>query len=61
MLDVVGSLLDDPAYSDIEFVFPNKRVTGDRTGRNECQRIWACKKLLSRADYFNSSALPTRG
>lgn len=54
MLDVVGSLLDDPTYSDIEFVFPNKRVADSRAGRNECQRIWACKKLLNRADYFNS-------
>lgn len=53
MLDVVGELLDDPTYSDIEFVFPSKR---GRTGRRrEGKRIWANKKLLSRADYFDSS------
>lgn len=61
MLDVVGSLLDDPTYSDIEFVFPDKTrtTTEGSTGRfprrkRPSRRIWACKRLLTRADYFNS-------
>ena len=54
MLDVLGDLLDDPNYSDIEFVFPSKR---GRSGnkRREGRHIWANKKLLCRADYFDSS------
>jgi hypothetical protein len=51
MLDYVGQLLDDPLYSDVEFVFPNKAVNG----KKEDRRIYACKRLLNRADYFNSS------
>ncbi|KAI0301112.1 hypothetical protein B0F90DRAFT_1719274 [Multifurca ochricompacta] len=49
LLDSVGQLLDDPLYSDIEFILPsrNPRV---RTPR----RIYASKRLLSRADYFDS-------
>ncbi|KAG8849080.1 hypothetical protein FRB91_010269 [Serendipita sp. 411] len=52
MLDVVGSLLDDPTYSDIEFVFPNKTTPGKTKG--EPKKIWANKKLLTRADYFHA-------
>ena len=63
MLDVVGSLLDDPIYSDIEFVFPDKtRATKDegsngKTKRRKrpAKRIWAAKRLLTRADYFDAS------
>ena len=50
LLESVGGLLDDPLYSDIEFVLPsrNPRVPTPR-------RIYASKRLLSRADYFDSS------
>lgn len=49
LLESVGGLLDDPLYSDIEFVLPsrNPRVPTPR-------RIYASKRLLSRADYFDS-------
>lgn len=50
LLESVGGLLDDPLYSDIEFVLPsrNPRIPTPR-------RIYASKRLLSRADYFDSS------
>ena len=47
----VGSMLDDPAYSDVEFVLP-------RRGRNPLQgakTIKAAKKLLQRVEYFDTS------
>jgi len=49
LLESVGQLLDDPLYSDIEFVLPsrNPRVPTPR-------RIYASKRLLNRADYFDS-------
>jgi len=55
MLDILGDLLDDPNYSDIEFIFPPKRGRSGNGRRGERQRIWANKKLLCRADYFDSS------
>jgi len=50
LLESVGQLLDDPLYSDIEFVLPsrNPHVSAPR-------RIYASKRLLNRADYFDSS------
>ncbi|KAI0263963.1 hypothetical protein BC834DRAFT_924778 [Gloeopeniophorella convolvens] len=49
LLDSVGQLLDDPLYADVEFVLPsrNPRV-------REARRIYASKRLLNRADYFDS-------
>jgi len=47
---MVGSMLDDPNYSDVEFVIPKK----ERNGRG-VRRIYAAKKMISRADYFRSS------
>lgn len=48
-LECVGALLDDPLYSDVEFVVPSR-------GRPKEKRIiYANKKLLQRADYFQSS------
>lgn len=47
LLDSVGSLLDDPLYSDVEFVLPRRG-----TGLKNAKRIYAAKKLLGRADYF---------
>ncbi|KAH7920470.1 hypothetical protein BV22DRAFT_1039810 [Leucogyrophana mollusca] len=47
-LERVGGLLDDPLYSDVEFVLPRRgRAKGHR-------RIWANRKILQRADYFQS-------
>ncbi|GAB1521561.1 hypothetical protein RhiTH_004658 [Rhizoctonia solani] len=45
----VGSLLDDPIYSDVEFVIPPRRRGG------KSKKIWASKRLLSgRAEYFQT-------
>ncbi|KAJ8593818.1 hypothetical protein M405DRAFT_785433 [Rhizopogon salebrosus TDB-379] len=47
-LERVGSLLDDPLYSDVEFVLPCRgRQRGFR-------RIYANRKILQRADYFQT-------
>ncbi|KAJ3541320.1 hypothetical protein NMY22_g3936 [Coprinellus aureogranulatus] len=45
LLDTIGSLLDDPLYSDVQFIV-------GRQGSKSARRIWASKKLLSRVDYF---------
>ena len=50
LLDAFGSMLDDHMYSDIEFVLP-RRGGGLRNAR----KIYAAKKILRRADYFDSS------
>ncbi|KAG1772339.1 hypothetical protein EDD22DRAFT_860612 [Suillus occidentalis] len=47
-LERVGSLLDDPLYSDVEFVLPHR-------GRSKSFRcIYANRKILQRADYFQT-------
>ncbi|KAB5589115.1 hypothetical protein CTheo_7444 [Ceratobasidium theobromae] len=49
LLGSVGSLLDDPCYSDVEFVLPPRRRGG------KTRRIYASKKLLAgRAEYFQT-------
>lgn len=51
LLFSIGTMLDDPAYSDIEFVLP-------RRGRSSLQgpkTIRAAKKLLQRVEYFDTS------
>ncbi|TEB39742.1 hypothetical protein FA13DRAFT_1619132 [Coprinellus micaceus] len=45
LLDTIGSLLDDPLYSDVQFIV-------GRQGSKSARRIWASKRILSRADYF---------
>ena len=50
LLETLGSLLDDPVYSDVEFVFP-RRGRGVRNSR----KIWANRKLIERTDYFKTS------
>lgn len=50
LLETLGSLLDDPVYSDVEFVFPRRR----RSGRY-AKKIYANRKLIERADYFKAS------
>lgn len=52
-LECVGALLDDPLYSDVEFVVPK------RNRPKEKRIIYANKKILQRADYFQSSAEPS--
>ncbi|EKM51633.1 uncharacterized protein PHACADRAFT_101599 [Phanerochaete carnosa HHB-10118-sp] len=47
LLDAMGSLLDDPAYSDVEFVLPRRRRKGVRI-------IYAAGRLLRRVDYFDT-------
>jgi len=44
----IGNLLNNPVYSDVEFVFPS------RSRRKPTTRIYAMKALLTRADYFSS-------
>ncbi|KAG8967239.1 hypothetical protein FRC03_010314 [Tulasnella sp. 419] len=48
LMESVGSLLNDPIYSDVEFVLPS------RSGRRGIRRIYAAKKIISRAEYFNT-------
>ena len=50
LLDMVGSMLDDPNYCDVEFIIPKKGGKG-----GSVRRIYAAKKMISRADYFRSS------
>ncbi|KAI9573542.1 hypothetical protein HD554DRAFT_2202227 [Boletus coccyginus] len=47
-LECVGALLDDPLYSDVEFVLPK------RSRPKEKRIIYANRKILQRADYFQS-------
>ncbi|KAH0832106.1 hypothetical protein J3R83DRAFT_13015 [Lanmaoa asiatica] len=47
-LECVGALLDDPLYSDVEFVVPK------RSRPKEKRIIYANRKILQRADYFQS-------
>ncbi|OCF37555.1 hypothetical protein I317_06267 [Kwoniella heveanensis CBS 569] len=45
----VGAMLDDPLYSDVEFVIPSKGGTGSKP-----RSIYANKKLLNRCEYFEA-------
>ncbi|KAI0916772.1 hypothetical protein AcW2_007078 [Taiwanofungus camphoratus] len=49
LLDAMGSLLDDPVYSDVEFILP-------RRGRStkDARRIYAARRLLKRVEYFDT-------
>ena len=47
---MIGCMLDDPNYSDVEFVIPRKGGNG-----RSVRSIYAAKKMISRADYFRSS------
>ncbi|KJA24031.1 hypothetical protein HYPSUDRAFT_65842 [Hypholoma sublateritium FD-334 SS-4] len=49
LLETVGALLDDPLYSDVKFIIP-KRGQSISNGWT----IWASKKLLQRAEYFQT-------
>ncbi|THH01889.1 hypothetical protein EW145_g6837, partial [Phellinidium pouzarii] len=48
LLDVVGSLLDDPVYSDIVFVLPIRASNGGM------RNIYAARSILKRVEYFKS-------
>lgn len=50
LLETVGALLDDPLYSDVKFIIP-RRGQSISNGWT----IWASKKLLQRAEYFQTS------
>ncbi|KAI0036478.1 hypothetical protein K488DRAFT_41045 [Vararia minispora EC-137] len=47
LLDAVGGLLDDPNYSDVEFVLPRRG-----SGLRNAKRIYAMRNVLKRAEYF---------
>ncbi|KAG6841703.1 hypothetical protein C0991_007975 [Blastosporella zonata] len=49
LLETVGALLDDPLYSDVEFIIPGRR--GDI---KSARKILASRTLLKRAEYFGS-------
>jgi len=51
LLFSVGAMLDDPAYSDIEFVLPRR----GRSSLQGAKTIKAAKKLLQRVEYFDTS------
>jgi hypothetical protein len=53
-MDAVGGLLDDPFYSDVEFLLPRRHKAKDSKNRTP-RRIWAAKKLLKRVEYFDTS------
>ncbi|KAF7981441.1 hypothetical protein HWV62_33449 [Athelia sp. TMB] len=50
LLETMGSLLDDPTYSDVEFVFPRRGQANHKKPR----RILANRKLMERAEYFKT-------
>ena len=52
LLDAVGNLLDDPIYSDVEFVLPSRSFDGSKP---KPRTIWAARRLLKRAEYFEAS------
>jgi len=54
LLFSVGTMLDDPAYSDIEFVLPRR----GRSSLHGAKTIKAAKKLLQRVEYFDTSVSP---
>ncbi|KII83022.1 hypothetical protein PLICRDRAFT_47435 [Plicaturopsis crispa FD-325 SS-3] len=49
LLDTVGSLLDDPACTDIEFVIPKRGGS-----LKSAKRILASRSMLKRVDYFDT-------
>lgn len=54
LMDAVGGMLNDPIYSDVQFVLPSRR----RDGRPRPPKsIYAAKRILQRVEYFDTSAL----
>lgn len=56
LVSAVGDMLDDPLYSDIEFIIPAPSLAarGLAGERPPPRRIYANKKLLSRCEYFEA-------
>ncbi|BEI90280.1 uncharacterized protein CcaverHIS019_0303500 [Cutaneotrichosporon cavernicola] len=54
LISSVGEMLDDPLYSDIEFVIPAPKGTAAGGKRASPRKIYANKKLLNRCDYFDA-------
>jgi len=52
LLDAVGNLLDDPVYSDVEFVLPSRCSS---LSKPKTRTIWAARRILKRAEYFQAS------
>ncbi len=50
LIDTMGSLLDDPVYSDVEFIIPRQP-----NSLQNAKTIWASRKMLQRVDYFDAS------
>ena len=59
LLDAVGGLLDDPVYSDVEFVLPRSKIVREngvtKRKHQNGRRIFAARKILMRAEYFAAS------
>lgn len=52
LMDAVGGMLNDPLYSDVQFILPSRR----RDGRSRPPRaIYAAKRILRRVEYFDLS------
>ncbi|KAF8630909.1 hypothetical protein AX17_005267 [Amanita inopinata Kibby_2008] len=49
LIDTVGSLLDDPLYSDVEFIIPRHPAS-----LRNARAIWASRRMLRRAEYFDA-------
>ncbi|KAK2465199.1 hypothetical protein APHAL10511_002553 [Amanita phalloides] len=49
LIDTIGNLLDDPTYSDVEFIIPRH----SNSVRN-AKTIWASRKMLQRVEYFDA-------
>ncbi|GMK56447.1 hypothetical protein CspeluHIS016_0302870 [Cutaneotrichosporon spelunceum] len=54
LISSVGEMLDDPLYSDIEFVIPAPKGTAPGGKRAAPRKIYAIKKLLNRCEYFDA-------
>ncbi|RXK42252.1 hypothetical protein M231_00611 [Tremella mesenterica] len=54
LIEGVGMLLDDPLYSDVEFIIPPARSRKFETTGGTPRRIYANKRILSRVDYFEA-------
>ncbi|PFH53913.1 hypothetical protein AMATHDRAFT_136448 [Amanita thiersii Skay4041] len=49
LIDTVGALLDDPLYSDVEFIIPR-----GSSSLRDSKHIWASRRILQRAEYFDA-------
>ncbi|CAK9783435.1 hypothetical protein CC85DRAFT_282171 [Cutaneotrichosporon oleaginosum] len=54
LISCVGDMLDDPLYSDVEFIIPAPKGTAPDGKRAPPRKIYASKKMLARCDYFEA-------